>query len=318
MGFGIGFNQARGVSLALGDFDRNGTVDAAVYREVTNDVVVLSNNGEGIYSHVVQVQLPHYPYGNTTQYQLRAADIDQDGRIDLLLAAGRARGIVPIRNTGELGSFAFAIRSVIPTATGTAVGVPYALKLADLNRDGRIDLIYRQLTRYPQHSAYELGVRWNLGNMNFSQPLIHNRNISAQSSIGLGDLNRDGRTDLVLPNGNRVVILRNEGSYFSESVFTAPSSASYGAHSAEVTDMDRDGKVDIVVDRQFPTGGVAVFKQLPDGTFAAPTDYTLDSQPTALGVADLTADGYPEIVTSRSWGAAFIEMFINTSFRLCD
>ena len=124
-----------------------------------------------------------------------------------------------------------------------------------------------------------------------------------------GDLNGDGKPDLVLTegggNGNRVMILRNTsmgvGSFtFSSQTITI---ANKKVKRIDMADLDNDGKPEIIISNQ--TGGnvtVLTNASTPASiSFAAPLSISIPGAASTDGLAveDLDADGLPEIVTAQ-------------------
>jgi len=278
---------------------------------------MMSNNGAGVFSLARQVAVPNYPLGSNYGFKLAAGDINGDRKADLVFASSRARGAVPLLNTSTISQpFSFQVQPVIATGANGYIGEPNGLLLADLNRDGRLDLIYRQITRSGSYGWYEIGVRLNLGNLNFA-PAWTDDHVNNASSLAVADLNGDGYKDIVADSGDIFVYRNlNQGQSFAVSEIDAQRGTSEFRYFGPVAlaDMDRDGLVDVVAGRQFPSGGVAVFRNEGNLEFGMPEMRNLGSQPTAIQAVDLTRDGYAEIITTRSWGQALIEFFLNTSY----
>ena len=80
-------------ALAVGDFDADGDVDVAAASYITFVVRWYENDGHGSFSkHDIDI-------GNRQQaYDLKAVDLDGDGRLDLLLAGRESRNAVWYRN----------------------------------------------------------------------------------------------------------------------------------------------------------------------------------------------------------------------------
>jgi hypothetical protein len=77
--------------------------------------------------------------------------------------------------------------------------------IGDLNGDGRPDLAGHTLT----DPCSALAVLLNQGNGVFGSPAYVPASNSSPSSVTLGDLNGDGKLDLVVPNGDGVAVLLN-------------------------------------------------------------------------------------------------------------
>ena len=120
------------------------------------------------------------------------------------------------------------------------------------------------------------------------------------TTITPADFNRDGFTDLVVPNrdgGQSHVYLHtgNAGApEFTRVPFGPPDAT---IRMAEVADLDADGQLDIV---SVDGGGVTLFFGEPNGTFSAGVPVGgRTNAPYALAVADLNHDGRMDLVVGN-------------------
>ena len=174
----------------------------------------------------------------------------------------------------------------------------YDLCLCDLNDDNKPDVATAS------NNSNLVSIFQNIsspGNVNFSgQTFLINAHTL---HVRCGDLNGDGRPDLVFSEGSdgaRIFVLTNNGSFnFSLQSITL---TGLKVKQLAISDLDLDGLQDIVVTN---TGGnrLTILPNTSRGSisFAAPVSIAISqaSSTDALAIADLNGDSYPEIVTSQ-------------------
>jgi hypothetical protein len=201
-----------------------------------------------------------YPIDDGINF-LHAADLNGDGLKDLVVVNNLRSKINLLYNrTGKTNDVAdgraprkLELNELAPDARFRIDSIPVdehigALVVTDLNGDGRPDIAF-----YGDNK--DLEVIYNLGTNGWSDPKtwhIEDGQMTA-NALADGDLNGDGRTDLVLlgDNGSLYFLAQNADHTLAE-----PQKISYSGtpKAVQIVDVDGDGKSDLLlVDFDSPT-----------------------------------------------------------------
>ncbi|MBF9142888.1 FG-GAP-like repeat-containing protein [Hymenobacter properus] len=240
----------------------------------------------------------------SSPHSVTRGDLNGDGLLDIV-TANFYSGMVGVLLGMPGGSFAPV--TTYPTGGGTT----YSVALGDLNGDGRLDII---TTNYNTNSV---GVLLGQAGGTFAAPVQY---ISGPSTcfpygIALGDVNNDGRLDVVVTNyylGTVGVLLGQTGGTLGTVVQYATGTSSSEPIGVALGDLNGDGWLDIVTTNSTlntssgpPTGRAAVLLAQGGGRFAAPVQYLLSGVNTrSVGVAlgDVNGDGHLDIIGGNSAG----------------
>ena len=191
-------------------------------------------------------------------------------------------------NSVAAGSFAGPYSYPLP-------GQPVSMIEADLNRDGKMDLV-------TANTAGSYSVLLGNGDGTF-QPAVTQTVGSSFSGVVTGDFNGDGIPDLALAGlgSYQLTILIGLGDgTFSEGPGIALDN---GASALASSDVNGDGIADLIVANQFESG-VSVLLGTGNGAFAAAVTYSLNgyysSGATGLALGDFNQDGFPDIAVTAS------------------
>jgi hypothetical protein len=277
-------NQA----MIAADFNGDGELDIAVVSTValpsSSTVSVLLGTPNGTLAPKVD-----YPLGGWGATGLAAGDVNGDGKLDLIVAAG---SIYILLGNGD-GTFQPATQLPISNFGVDSIAV------ADFNADGKADLAVVQNSDDPA-GAILLGN----GDGTFQAPILLNVggifSGDAGPSIIAGDLNGDGIPDLAVgsafqsPGGTISVLLGiGNGTFQPYVLYTIPGN---GGVSMSLADMNLDGHEDIVAASRYGTStGVSVLLGRGDGSFEPAISSSSYSFVTSLSVADFNGDGKPDV-----------------------
>jgi hypothetical protein len=292
----------------VADFNEDGTPD--IFTSGTDGLQLLLGKGNGAFVSPVMVQAsglsPQYYLGSFEPLYL--GDFNGDKHKDVI-AMGSANANLGTRLFLGRGDGSF--QDPLPVAT--LISSSYAV--ADINRDGRDDLLY--VTLDPASATGTLNVLLSKGDATFEP--ITTMLPGNGYSYGLpaaADFNGDGKMDLVVPEQQTVQILLGRGDGTFDPGTQAPAVPALEGqpciYSQEVVtaDFDHDGKADWAIHcvhaiSASPIGPTAIFVYYGqgNGTFSPPvTAAVLDREYTHLIAADLNGDGLFDFVLDTKEG----------------
>jgi glucose/arabinose dehydrogenase len=219
----------------------------------------------------------------TNAHGVTSADVNGDGKLDLLVANSGSNTVSVLFGNGD-GTFQAAVNY----ATGKS---PKSVKAGDVNGDGLLDLVTAN------QDSSNLSVLLNLGNGTFAAPVSYAAPAGAHD-VALADLNGDGSLDIATVGwGAKVVrVLLNQG----DGTFAAGKNYAVGSgpHSVVAVDMNGDGSPDLAI-ADHASNNVAVLMNAGDGTFKRVTYYNVGRLPHSIRAGDLNGDGNIDLVTAN-------------------
>ena len=178
-------------NVVVADFSNDGYPDIAwpmnnSFGKV-DSIAVLKNNGGGIYGPIFYYRL-HQPFIS----QVEVGDFDGDSKTDLVFATDNGIAVTFLRNTSSgTGDIGFFVQDSISIGRNLRRHC-----VADVNGDGKPDVIL------PAPSGVVFILRNNSTGIHFSFTNVDSLGVLAGAIFAVGgDLNNDGRPDLVVAGG---------------------------------------------------------------------------------------------------------------------
>jgi hypothetical protein len=306
------------VSVAVGDFNGDGKPDLAVANQCQSSgncsngsVGVLLGNGDGTFQSA-----QNYGSGGNNTAAVAVSDLDEDGRADLVLAnqcqilGNCVVGSVSVLLGNGDGTFQAAQNYLSDGVFAYSVGV------GDWNGDKKPDLAIVNQCQTSGNCSGTVTVLLGNGDGTFQAPPSYASGGYDADSVAVGDLNGDGKLDLVVANlcqsnscnkgnnGSVSVLLGNgDGTFQGAQKFAT---GGFGSSSVAIGDFNGDGNADVVVANQCSTsdckrgGSLSVLLGKGNGTLQAARNYSSGAY-TALSVAiaDFNKDGNLDLAVAN-------------------
>jgi hypothetical protein len=303
-------------ALAVADLNGDGKPDLVVVTCCASNgdfqAAVLLGNGDGTFQSAVK-----YDGGGQQSSLVVVGDVNGDGRPDIVVvnwvdSNSQATANVLLGN-GD-GTFQ-------PFVSSNASPDPGCATLADVNHDGKLDLLI----------CGEDSVVVLLGNGDGTFQSYVDRNFYTgycTTAAVVADVNGDGFPDMVAPNaggngcgsqGFAGILLGNgDGTFQTEVDYLALGYTYLGVGASAVGDLNGDGKPDVMVTTGLGLygsvhGSVGVVLGNGDGIFQTATSFDAGgSQTQAVVAADLNGDGKLDIVVAN-FGSGTVGVLLNNT-----
>lgn len=295
--------------VAVADINADGKPD--IITGVFGQILILLGNGDGTFAPAVAYSLGT----NTNPVGILVVDVSGDGQPDIVVADHYTNS-VRILLGNQNGTFG----SVVAYTAGTSSYIG-GLVVADVNADGQLDVLTIDATKFA------VQILLGKGGGTFETATSYSTGADSwPTSLAVGDVNGDGKLDVVTANENSFdkdgavgVLLGSSTGTFAP-VITYSTGPSSKPTSIALADVTGDGKLDIVMasNRNDYLVSVLVLKGTGDGAFQIDRFYSsglltsISKGASGVIIADVSGDGKPDIITANH-AAGSVGVLLNTS-----
>ena len=283
------------IAIAYGDLDGDGKQDIAVTNSNSSHISVYINTssvGNISYGSKVDFQTGTNPRG------ISIRDIDLDGKPDIIVTNFSSNSISVLRNT-SLGSgvITFAAQQIYSTGMG-----PLGVFVSDIDGDNKPDIAVTNVQSDNVSIFKNIGL--NPGNLTLAAKQDFSTG-SQPVSVFINDLNNDNKPDMAISNSasTSVSVIINAS---APGTITFNSRTDYtsglGPFGISIADLNGDHKPDICTANVFDATISVLRNTSTNGSssFAQKVDYSTGASPRNILIADIDADGRPDIISNNS------------------
>jgi hypothetical protein len=284
---------------ALGDFNGDGKPDLVTASLPSGTVSVLLGKGNGAFAtqHDYSMDQPIF--------SAAVGDVNGDGKLDLVTTNASSKKVSVLLGAGD-GTFA-------SKADSPAQHFGASNALGDVNGDGRLDLVVA--------TTMAVSVLLGTGDGTFAAEASYPtggifddlHTLGFPESIALGDLNGDGRLDIVAGNSSTSTVSVLLGAGDGNLAPRVDYPTGFTPVAIALGDLNGDHELDVVTLNA--AGTVSLLLGKGDGAFATKVEYAaaVGTPPPGNGtgpslgslvLGDLNGDGRPDIVVTSTVATA--------------
>jgi subtilisin family serine protease len=280
------------LSVAVGDFNKDGNSDLVTANQTTNNFSLLLGNGNGTFGAAT-----YFGVGLNAS-TVAVGDFNGDGNSDLATASyiSNSVSILPGNGNGTFGA-----------APSFGVGLnPIFVVVGDFNKDGKSDLA---TANYGDSSVSSVSILLQNANGTFGATNFFVGN--GPNYIAIGDFNGDNNPDLATSNksSNNVSILLGNGT----GSFSTATNFSVGIQPVAIAsgDFNADGKLDLATANS-SSNDVSVLFGSGNGSFGTATNFVVGYNPQGIVVGDFNKDSLSDLATAN-FDQGNTSILLNTS-----
>lgn len=230
-------------SVDVGDFNLDGSLDFANTNYFGDNVTVCFGNGAGSFNPAVS-----YTFGgtNTQPRTIKAADVNNDGNLDLVVVRGSTPAYLSVLIGSPTGTFAPVVNYSL------TINTPFDITINDFNSDGNRDAIVSSSNT----GMIEVLLGSSSGTFSFFNSFSAGNQVYGLIS---GDMNNDGKTDFVTTdfNGGLSNVKTFYGNGNGTFAFSSFNPSQVNNFDIAAADFDNNGYLDFVLTTGISSGNTA-------------------------------------------------------------
>lgn len=287
--------------IAIGDLDEDGKPDIVATNSTDNTISVYRNTSVASnisFAPKLNISVGRYPF------RVRFADIDGDGKLDIVVASQSGDSLTIIRNLSIIGTLSFSPKAEFNCGFGQN-----GLAIAEIDGDGKLDIVV-----CGGHTASVFRNTSTIGNISLSFAIKLTTTGGSSFDVVTADFDRDGKHDLATTNrgSNTVSLFRNTGNFtFASTVdLTTGNTPTHAA----VGDLDVDELPDLVITNERDST-LSVYRNTSSRegiSFTAQSNPVISPGPYGIAIDDLNGDGKPDLAVTDHW-STWVSILRNTS-----
>ncbi|WP_207494385.1 FG-GAP-like repeat-containing protein [Aridibaculum aurantiacum] len=289
-------------AILFGDFDLDGKTDVVyptAFTTVAPIVIARNQSVPGLIDLSSNIVIGG-GVGAAQARNMAIADIDLDGKLDLISVDGGSSLRIYRNISSGPGNFAFASPVVYSTNSNC-----YQVASNDIDGDGKPDLA---VGHFGSNDAAVYRNTSVPGTISFAAKQDFN---SPGYSIALSDVDGDHKVDLLSGGNNGLYASRNTSTIGTISFAGASFTSGGGGYRIAVGDLNSDGKNDVA----FSAGNVGIFRNTSSGgniSFIYSTINTANLGSQRVAISDVNGDGRPDIMACNT-GTPQVAVALNTT-----
>ena len=293
-------------SVAIGDLDGDGKLDIVITNQFKNKIWVYRNTSTSgsITTSSFATGVSFISDTLSLPTSVAIGDLDGDGKPDLAVTNSYSNTVSILKNTSTAGSITNAsFAKSVDFTTGLG---PISVAIADIDGDGKPDLAVANFNAKTISIFRNTTTTGTISTSSFAAKVDFTAG-TGPHCVTAGDLNSDGKMDLIVANqgSNTISVFTNtatSGTITTSSLAAQVVIPSNGEspYYVSVGNIDGDTHPDILVSNQIGNKMVVIRNNYASGnisasSFAAGVTFATGNYPFSVAVADLDGDGKPDL-----------------------